>query len=314
MKLCKFLQLPLTSLAIAVLAGQTPSHTDWQTGAGGNMAFEVVSVKLAKPGIFVQPNMFLDNGDAKPPGGLLRGNWPLLFYINFAYKLDLGQAEAMPAQLPKWARNQSWLIEAKADGNPTKDQMRLMMQSLLADRFKLRVHFETREGAVLALTLVAPGKLGPKLIPHSQGPPCPDHFEMDDLSKPPAPPTKPGVEWPPQCVDNPTVQGTSEGTWIGARNTTPGLIAYGIGGYGSLLGELDKPVVDQTGLQGRFDFRLELPAGMISLVPKPPGPDDPPKGTPFLDAVRKQLGLKLERSRGDVRTFIIDHIEQPSEN
>lgn len=56
----------------------------------------------------------------------------------------------MPAQLPKWARNQSWLIEAKADGNPTKDQMRLMMQSLLAHRFKLRVHFETREGAVLA--------------------------------------------------------------------------------------------------------------------------------------------------------------------
>lgn len=187
------------------------------------MAFEVVSVKLAKPGIFVQPNMFLDNGDAKPPGGMLRGNWPLLFYINFAYKLDLGQAEAMPAQLPKWARNQSWLIEAKADGNPTKDQMRLMMQSLLADRFKLRVHFETREGAVLALTLVAPGKLGPKLIPHSQGPPCPDHFEMDDLSKPPAPPTKPGVEWPPQCVDKSNSPGNVRGHLDRCPEYNPGV-------------------------------------------------------------------------------------------
>jgi hypothetical protein len=51
-----------------------------------------------------------------------------------------------------------------------------------------------------------------------------------------------------------------------------------------MLGELDKPVVDRTGLIGMFDFMVELPAGMISLLPKPPNPDDPPKGTPFLDA------------------------------
>ena len=72
-----------------------------------------------------------------------------------------------------------------------------MMQSLLADRFKLRVHFEPREVPVLALTLVKPGKLGPKLLPHSEGPPCPDSFDMD---KPfaPIPSPKPGVAWPPQ--------------------------------------------------------------------------------------------------------------------
>jgi uncharacterized protein (TIGR03435 family) len=52
--------------------------------------------------------------------------------------------------------------------------MRLMMQSLLADRFKLAVHFETREVPVLALTLVKPGKTGPQLHPHSEGPPCPE--------------------------------------------------------------------------------------------------------------------------------------------
>jgi bla regulator protein blaR1 len=95
------------------------------------------------------------------------------------------------------------------------------------------------------------------------------------------------------------------------------LLAQDIYGYGSRLGELGKPVVDQTGLKGPFDFTMELPAGMISLFPKPPNPDDPspdPKGTPFLNAVREQLGLKLERSRGEVRTLIIDHVEKPSEN
>lgn len=84
--------------------------------------------------------------------------------------------------------------------------------------------------------------------------------------------------------------------------------------YAAPLGELDKPVVDQTGLQGRFDYILELPAGMISLFPSPPNPDEPPKGTLFLDAVRKQPGLKLERSRGEMQMFFIDHIERPSEN
>jgi uncharacterized protein (TIGR03435 family) len=95
------------------------------------------------------------------------------------------------------------------------------------------------------------------------------------------------------------------------------LIARDIYNYGSLLGELDKPVVDHTGLKGMFDFVVELPPGMISLIPKPPSSDDPPaepKGTPFLDAVHKQLGLKLEQSRGEVRTLIIDHVERPSAN
>ena len=77
---------------------------------------------------------------------------------------------------------------------------------------------------------------------------------------------------------------------------------------------IDQPVVDQTGLQGRFDFVLELPAGMISLGPKPPNPDDLPPEPIFLKALREQLGLKLVRSRGEVRTLIIDHVERPSEN
>ena len=61
--------------------------------------------------------------------------------------------------------------------------------------------------------------------------------------------------------------GTRDGTWLGARDTTMGLLASVI--YNPQLG-IDKPVIDQTGLQGRVDFVLELPPGMISLGPIPP--------------------------------------------
>jgi uncharacterized protein (TIGR03435 family) len=301
-------------IAITALRGQPPDRTDWEKAAGGKMSFEVASIRLAKPGTFTMPAFFLDLGDAKPPGGRFSGSWPLAFYISFAYKLEYFQGETLGAQLPKWAHDE-YVIDAKADGNRTKDQMRLMMQSLLADRFKLRVHFESKEVPVLALILVTPGKLGPKLHPHSEGPPCPDSFEMiNPFTTPPPPLPKAGDVWPPQCGTAGEVLGTLDGTRIGARNTTMGLLAQDIYSYGSRLGEVDKPVVDRSRLQGRFDYKLELPAGIISLIPKPLNPDDPPKGTPVLNAVRQQLGLKLVRSRGEIPTLMIDHVEKPSEN
>ncbi len=278
------------------------------------MAFDVASVKPAKPDTPTLPTFFLDLGDAKPRGGRFSYSFPLWGYIAFAYKIDLAPAQEMLApQLPKWA-NDNYVIDAKADGNPTKDQWRLMMQSLLADRFKLRVHFESREGPVLALTLVKPGKPGPRLHPHSEGPPCPDSFEMINPS---TPLPKEGDVWPPQCGTSALFWATPNTTRIGARNTTLALLAQDIYQYGSRFGGVDKPVVDRTGLEGSFDFLLELPAGMFSFSLKPPDPDEPPpepKGPPFLNAVREQLGLKLVRSRGEIRKLMIDHVEKPSEN
>ena len=172
------LLLSLASVVIAGLPAQTPDEPDWQKAAGGTMAFDVASVKLAKvPGLNAWLR-FLYGGDAKPPGGRFSATASLSLYIFFAYKLAPFEAMDMFVHLPKWAYD-NFAIDAKAEGNPTKDQMRLMMQSLLADRFMLRAHFETKEVPVLALTLVNPSKLGPKLLPHSEGPPCPDSFEMD---------------------------------------------------------------------------------------------------------------------------------------
>lgn len=273
------------------------------------MAFEVASVRLAKvPGITPWFRFLFDRGDAKPPGGSFSATASLGNYIYFAFKLAPFEATEMQAQLTKWA-NDGYAIEAKAEGNPTKDQMRLMMQSLLADRFKLKVHFETKDMPVLAATLVKPGKPGPKLIPHSEGPACPDSFEEDKPFAPAAPP-KPGAAWPAQCGTT-AQMGTLNGTWLGSRNTTMELLAKSL--FNPQFG-IDQPVVDRTGLPGRFDFILELPAGMITLGPKPPNPDDPSPEPIFRKALREQLGLKLERSRGMIRTLIIDHVEPPSQN
>lgn len=96
-------------------------------------------------------------------------------YIAFAHKLTPTQElrAGTPADLLKWVGTDVFEIEAKAPiPNPTKDQMRLMMQSLLADRFQLKMHFETHEMPVYVLVLAKPGKLGPKLHPHEQGPSC----------------------------------------------------------------------------------------------------------------------------------------------
>jgi bla regulator protein blaR1 len=172
------------------VADQAQSVPKWQTAAGGRMEFEVASIRLEEHGKFVPPNIDLGNDDTPiPHGGPFIADFPLEKYIEFAYKIapSRDQEEAMIAHLPKWVATDRFVIQAKAEGNPTKDQMRLMMQSLLADRFQVAVHFETREASVPALALKKPGKLGPRLRPNSEGPSCDNKLTM------PADPSSPSV-------------------------------------------------------------------------------------------------------------------------
>jgi uncharacterized protein (TIGR03435 family) len=298
-------------IAIGGLYAQSPDVPDWQTAAGGKMAFEVASVKPTKE--FKIPAFPLDSGDAKTPGGRFSMSFPLSAYISFAYKLSPSEMRtAALEQLPKGIGTDLFEIEARGAGDPTKDQMRLMMQALLADRFKLAVHFESREGPVMALMLVKPGQTGPKLRPHAEGPACPDSFELPAPFTP-IPPRKAGDVFPSIC-GYAQLQGTPEGTLVGSRNTTMGGIADAISSYGSLAGEVDKPVVDQTGLTGRFDFTLELPPRFFNFFPNPDNPPQEPQGALFLKAVREQLGLRLVSSKGAIRKLVVDHVERPSEN
>ncbi len=306
-------------IAGVVLRAQAPT-VSWEAAAGRKMAFEVASVKPARAPTW--PKFPMDNGDAKTPGGRFSETAPLLPFIVFAYKLSPSNPGI--TQLPEWARTDQFEIEALGAGNPTKDQMRLMMQALLADRFKLAIHFESRQGSVFALTLVKPGQTGPKLLPHADGPACPDTFEMPALPPLPAP-GKPFTPPPPPKADEvfPPICGTAQmrqmngETLIASRNTTMELIASDMYSYGSMGGEVDKNVIDQTGLQGKFDFTLKLPYGLFSFPlgpPKAADPDAAPLGPRFLNAVREQLGLKLVPSKGAIRTLVVDHVERPSEN
>jgi uncharacterized protein (TIGR03435 family) len=302
------------SLAIATVGAQSLDVPDWQTAAGGKLSFEVASVKPSKS--FRSPNFPLDSGNAVAQGGRFSAVMPLSIFIFFAYKVDGtgDQARTVLAQMPKEVTTGLFEIEARAAGNATKDQMRLMMQSLLADRFNLRVHFDTREVPAMALTLDKPGKLGPKLRPHSEGPPCPEYKSFDPAARPEPP--KPNDVFPQRCDVN-ELQSKPGGTArLGTRNTTPQLLARDITTVGFMSGEVDKPVVDRTGLNDRFDYVLEWSG--LSFGPLPPGaaapaPTDNP-GTTFLQAVREQLGLKLVPTRAPIRTLVIDHVERPSEN
>src|SRR6202000_983973 len=96
-------------------------------------------------------------------GLLIARNMVLLQYIVFAWKPDMFQIQMFRDRLPDWARKSRFDIQARAAGNPTKDEMRLMMQSLLVERFHIKVHHETRKVPVSALTLAKPGKARPEL-------------------------------------------------------------------------------------------------------------------------------------------------------
>jgi uncharacterized protein (TIGR03435 family) len=270
---------------------------DWQKAAGGPMSFEVASIR-PDPGPFRSPTFALSADDwFTEPNGRFHADFTLRTYIEFAYKLWLtGEEErTMLASLPTWVNTDRFSIETTAPLHATKDQYRLMMQSLLAERFKLTVHFENKEVSVLAMTLVKPGKPGPKLIPHEQGPAC------DEKPKP--------ETYPSECYSfsaNP-----KDGmTLAGSRGAPMELIGKFLGSVGGNAGEIGRPVVDQTGLTGRWDFTLQ-----IAMPFGRPAPDAAAQeGPTILEAMQEQLGIKLKPAKATIPVLIVDHVERPSEN
>lgn len=268
--------------------------------------FEVASVKLNKSADPPYSNFPLGPGEVYVRnGGLFAATgWPLELYIGFAYKLLGNQSAPLSQQLPDWARTEHYDIQARAQTDPGKDGMRLMMRELLADRFKLVTHYDTREEPVLAYVLVKAGKTGPQLKPHANGAPCPTE-----------PPTSasPGVidGLPAYCNGiyplPPSVPGHFR---FGGRNVTIQFIADTLA-PGTATG---RPMIDQTGLTGTFDFSVEF-----VMPPRGPAPPEGTAGTDlagptFEQALREQLGIKLQSQKGPVKVLMIDHVERPSAN
>lgn len=300
-------RVPTIALAVLFTPGFVPAQT---AAAPGKMSFDVASIRQSKPGTFTPPDFALDNGDSYAPfpnpHGLFTADFPLSVYIGFAYKLWLTseQAESLLAHLPKWVATDRFEIHAKAEGNPTKDQMRLMLQSLLADRFKLAVHFEARETRVFALVLNKPGITGPGLRPHAEGPPCDVTIPARGTGNSAG---NQGV-FPRVCGMFMLNLSQNRNNLLGSRDATMKQIAE------SLAGEAHRPVIDQTGLSGRFDFRLEWTPE--SNVAAPPGADAPvdSSAVTYAEALNDQLGIRLKPTTALINVLVIDHVERPSEN
>jgi uncharacterized protein (TIGR03435 family) len=280
---------------------------DWQTRAGGKMAFDVASIKPSKEA-FVPANFPLDPSDYfGPTNGRLTANDTLAEYIEFAYKVWGNEVQNREfSRSAKWADTDLYTIDARAPTlNPTRDQMRLMVQALLAERFQLKAHFESREVPVYELRLANPGKAGPKLIPHADAPPC------DKLDASPVPDV-PGFHF--ACHTFSPYIDTGTKFFVGSRDVGMDVLA---GTLSEILGgplAFGRPIIDKTGLTGTFDFTLEwaherrTPPGFDS-----PGPSDP-IGPTALEALHDQLGLKLESTKASIPILVIDKVERPSEN
>jgi uncharacterized protein (TIGR03435 family) len=257
-------------------------------------SFEVATIK---------PTHSTENrrGMMMTPGKLSINNMPLKSLIAFAFD---ARSEAQVIGGPDWINTENYTIEAKEDDAlaaaldkaPPEErarQVRLMMQSLLIDRFKLKVSRSSKETTVYALVV---GKGGPKLTPSSRTEPA---------SKAPNP-------------SGPRMMMTGRGELKGTESNM-GLLADILSRQREAEGRV---VVDKTGLTGTYDWSLhwspEAPAPAFKEadadVPadRSPGPDG--SGPTLFTALQEQLGLKLEPQKGTVDTIVVDSVERPSEN
>lgn len=265
------------------------------------MAFEVASVKQSPQAAPYsrdpqESNVSLNpQGGNEPTSGLLTArNWPLFAYIAFAYKLTPDQIHEVQVQLPKWATTQTFDIDGRAQGNPTRDQVRLMLQSLLMDRFHMKVHTEMRESPRYALLVDKPGKLGAGLKVHSDAAHCPTA-----ASPPASASTRP-------CPRFTTPQSVDGQTHLIGYGVTMQQLANAVYSHD----QIDRPIVDQTQLSGTFDFTLDWVPESAAGPSTNPSPDAPT----LRQALRDELGLKLEQTTIALDTLVIDQIEQPTPN
>jgi uncharacterized protein (TIGR03435 family) len=255
--------------------------------------FELASIKECK------------NTDRPPPstnspGRLSLSCWQLKRLILQAYEVFAdGKVDPLNPYLPTlpmegdpaWVSSTSYSIDAKAE-TPQSPAMMMgpMMQTLLEERFQLKLHHETRDGPVYFMTVA---KGGLRLQPSKEGS-C-IHIDPTDFAQPPLPPG-----------GNPCA--LTRGSRNGPMVVTD---IYGVtlDVFARIMHPGGRHVIDRTGVTGTFDIHLER-------EPASPSPDggasDP--GIPEIAAMREQLGLRLDPGRGPSEFLIVDRIERPSGN
>jgi uncharacterized protein (TIGR03435 family) len=254
---------------VLAFATRRPAGAQTQTPSVGPLAFEAASIK---------PNVSGSGGSSThSSNGLLRiTNQTLRSMIGYAYNVRDFQISGGPG----WIASERYDVTAKPETGAHDQQMKQMLQTLLAERFQLQFHREIREGPIYVLLV---GKDGPKLHP----------AKASDES---------GIQ---------SGRDADTGRWT--LRTTGGDSMERLAA--SLAARLERPVVDKTGLTGKFDFELSwIPDLTASTAGAANGALPEASGPSIFTAVQEQLGLHLESQRGPVEILIIDHAVKAAEN
>jgi uncharacterized protein (TIGR03435 family) len=263
-------------------------------------SFEVASIKR-NPSVWNEPTHHRMDVHPELGGRLTAHNAPLMLLIQRAYAVQAFQVVGGPA----WINTDGYDVEAKPEGNTDRKEMWLMLQTLLADRFKLTLHRETRRLPVYDLKAA---KRGPKL---------------------PAPKAVGCVSRPPDAPPTPSPQGQADCGYVAGPMGPSGLLqlegskVHMADLISKLALVLGRPVLDKTEFTGEFDLNLSFTADEATMgLPGFGGPGDPggsplptdPNVPNIFAALEEQLGLKLVSAKGPVEVLVIDHVERPSEN
>ena len=297
-------------IARVVLAGllsatggavRTGADSQSRTAEDKTQVFEVASIKTNQTrtdsrGISVQP------------GRLTITGLTVREIVAFAYGIPNPLRFSRISGSAKWLDSDRFNITAKADGAVSTDRLRLMLRTLLADRFRMVARNTTARLPIYALTLARnDGALGPRLR-RTQDIDC-VRFIVDRGGELPPLPRDP--------KDVPTCIIRAEPGLIVARART--MLDLTKVAFPRVVE--DRVVVDRTGLKGNYDVLLEWtpePRPFASANDLPPGlpvPPPPTSGGPSIfTAIQEQLGLKLQSDTGLVEVLLIDRVERPSED
>jgi uncharacterized protein (TIGR03435 family) len=275
-----------TGGALLVAAGLAANA---QSPAAAPLAFEVASVKLNTSGKRGMGSRIL------PGGRYIADSVPIYWLISEAYRFPVQSSRL--SGVPDWIRSDRYDIEAKADktaiaatstASAREAKMMAMLQTLLADRFQLKIHRETKETPVYALVVA---KTGLKLRP----------AKVQDKD----------------CLDMRPENGVLCHEFNGGQGR--GLHATAVDMSDLVLwleNWTDRPLVDKTDLKGLFAIETE---GWVPFVPRQVAPESNDEGLydpsrPTLFMVLARLGLKLEAQKAPVDHWVVDHVERPSGN
>jgi uncharacterized protein (TIGR03435 family) len=264
--------------------------------AQDKLEFDVVSIKRNTQPIPPGPPV------QRPDGGFSMQRVAIGTLVSRAYP------PAVPIDmvgLPEWAMREQYDVSATSSlSSATPDQQQAMLRAMLADRFKLVVHFDKREQPVYDLVVArSDGKLGPNLQPSDVD--CEAKAAADRAVAEaaraagtiPPPPPFPAMNGPtPPCSLRILMNSTEGGGTLDMLATL-------------MRGAAGRPVINKTGLKG--SYRFSLPINILSVLGPKSGGDSAPS---IFTALQEQLGLKLESSRASREVLVIDHIERPSDN